>query len=326
MSSRLLFATFLFGLAVAPGSADLEITLPDPKAKAAPQKAAQPAPPAKVVKPLPKNPPEPAGAPALPQGVFRQVGIVRRSGVPVLPSVGPGLGPEAAVPGEPSQVSVSGRLGRALTQAVNVFRLPDPQSQWLGSLKQGQQVAIVSQWQGWWAIVMGDGSQGYVPQSHVELLPYAVKSVTPAVPNAGVASAPPAPPMASASPLRTVADEGFARGLIEEAYRYLGTPYVYGGNGQSGIDCSGLVRNCFVAKGISLPRRASEQARVGQPVALTELQPGDRLYFSVGKDNDHTGLYLGNGYFIHAARSRGKVTVDHLSTPLFGNNLTGARR
>ena len=251
---------------------------------------------------------------------------MRRGGVPILPSVGPGLGPDVAPPpsATPSQVPVAGRLGRALTASVNVFRMPDAQSPWLGALKQGQQVAIVSQWQGWWAIVMGDGSQGYVPQSHVELLPFQVKSVTPATPVGGVTALP--PPTTPVSPLRTISDEGIARSVIEEAYRYIGTPYVYGGNSQRGIDCSGLVRNCFAAKGMPLPRRASEQARIGQDVPLTELQPGDRLYFSVSHENDHTGIYLGNGYFIHAGRSRGKVSVDHLSTPLFANNLTGARR
>lgn len=311
--------------AALPCAADLEITLPDPKGKPAPAKVTAPK---KVVKPLPKTPAPPVRALPLQNTGLQQVGIMRRGGVPVLPSVGPGLGPEVSPPATaPSQVSVAGRLGRALTASVNIFRMPDAQSQWLGTLKQGQQVAIVSQWQGWWAIVMGDGSQGYVPQSHVEALPFQVKSVTPVNPAGAVPAAPPAQaPSPTASGLRTVSTDGFAQSVIEEAYRYVGTPYVYGGNSDAGIDCSGLVRNCFAAKGVDLPRRASEQARIGQPVPLTELQPGDRLYFSVGHDNDHTGIYLGNGYFIHAARSRGKVTVDHLSTRLFGNNLTSARR
>lgn len=325
--SRLLFATLIIGSAALPCVADLEVTLPDPKGKPVTSQASKPAPAKKQIKPLPKDPPARTRVLPLQSIGLQQVGVMRRGGVPVLPSVGPGLGPEVAAPQEPAQVTVSARLGRALAASVNVFRMPDAQSPWLGALKQGQQVAIVSQWQGWWAIMMGDGTQGYVPQSHVELLPYQVKSVAPVAAPVSPAAPPPAmPQQAAQSPLRTVSDDTLARSLIEEAYRYLGTPYVYGGNSESGIDCSGLVRNCFAAKGINLPRRASEQARIGQPVPLAELQPGDRLYFSVGKDNDHTGIYLGNGYFIHAARSRGKVSLDHLSTPLFGNNLTGARR
>lgn len=311
MTSRLLLPILAVCAAALPARADLEITLPDPNRPAAPRQS-QPAPaPKKTIKPLPKNPP--AGH------SLRQVGVARRGSAPVLPAVGPVGAPET-----PQQaVPVTARLGRAIKPTVNIFRLPDPQSTWLGKLKQGQQVAIVSQWQGWWAIVMGDGSHGYVPQSHVELLPFQVKSVTPARSNAA--------PRAQVSrgngaPLQQVSYTGPARDVIEEAYRYLGTPYVYGGNTQNGIDCSGLVKNCFASLGISLPRRASEQARVGMEVPLDQLQPGDRLYFSVKKQHDHTGIYLGNGYFIHAARSRGKVTVDHLSTPLYGNHLDAARR
>jgi cell wall-associated NlpC family hydrolase len=56
------------------------------------------------------------------------------------------------------------------------------------------------------------------------------------------------------------------------------------------------------------------------------LQQGDRLYFSGRRTHDHTGIYLGNGYFIHAGRSRGNVGVDHLSTPYYKRTLASARR
>ncbi|MGV3720512.1 MAG: NlpC/P60 family protein [Actinomycetota bacterium] len=322
MTSRLL-ALFVSACACAlPAAADLEIALPDPRAGAVTRKA-QPSPKKKSPKPLPKKPVTRGNLSSRSGAPLRQVGVARRGSIPVLPSVGADMAPAGAA-APTGQVPVTARLGRALAGAVSIFRLPDAQSTWLGKLKQGQQVAIVSQWQGWWSIVMADGSQGYVPQSHVELLPFQVRSVTPAAP-ASSAAQPPASQM-GAAPLQTVSYVGAARSLIEEAYRYMGTPYVYGGNSESGIDCSGLVKNCFSTLGIQLPRRASEQARVGAPVPLTDLQPGDRLYFSVKKQHDHTGIYLGDGYFIHAASSRGKVTVDHLSTRLYGNNLETARR
>jgi hypothetical protein len=236
---------------------------------------------------------------------------------PVLPPVnGIGAPPPPGMPAGET-LAVEARLGRMLAPETNAYRLPDATSQWVGRLRAGQQVAIVSQWQGWFAIVMGDGSQAYVPQTHLEVLPYQVKSVV---------------PVASAAPQWQPGEQpwgqsaGFTRAVIDEAFRYQDVPYVYGGNGSKGIDCSGLIRNCFRAQGVELPRRASEQATVGAPVPLDQMQPGDRLYFSVRKAHDHTGLYLGNGYFIHAARSRGKVTVDHLSTPLYGRSLTDARR
>jgi hypothetical protein len=256
------------------------------------------------------------------------VGVVRRgTGVPILPPAD-GSAPATLDP-TPQTVPVNAWLGRTVAPTTDVFRLPDVRSPWVGRMNQGQQVAVASQWSGFYAIIMGDGSWGYVPQTHVELLPYLVKSVGPAA----------APPSAAPSPNRTVGafpeaqmtrltppNGDLARAVIEEAFAYNGVPYVWGGNTRSGVDCSGLVKNCYAAQGVYLPRRASEQARVGIEVPLDQMQPGDRVYFSVKKAYDHTGIYLGNGYFIHASRSRKKVGVDHLSTPLYGNSLSAARR
>jgi cell wall-associated NlpC family hydrolase len=194
---------------------------------------------------------------------------------------------------------------------------------WVSRLPKGQEVAIVSQWQGWYAIIMADGSQAYVPGTTVEVLPFQVRSVSPAkAPAPNPAPAPAARPMG----MTTSRFAPQVKAAVQEAMRYVGTPYVYGGNSETGIDCSGLVRNCFLAQGINLPRRASEQAQIGDNVPLDRLELGDRLYFSVKKEYDHTGLYLGNGYFVHASMSRGQVAVDHLSTPLYGTHLAAARR
>jgi cell wall-associated NlpC family hydrolase len=263
-------------------------------------------------------------------GTLRQIGVARRGSVPILPSTDGILPAEAAAPSAPAvaPVPVSARLGKMLAPSTDAYRLPDARSQWVGKVPQGQKVAIVSQWQGWFAILMGDGSQAYVPQTHVEVLPYQVKSVVPAriEPPAEPASQPVQASFNRAIVQPVASNNIFARAVIEEAFRYEGTKYVWGGNTTGGIDCSGLVKNCFAACGVSLPRRAGEQAQIGEDVPFDQLQPGDRLYFSVKKTNDHTGIYLGDGYFIHAGRSRGAVGVDHLSTPLYRDNLTSARR
>jgi cell wall-associated NlpC family hydrolase len=329
---------------VLPARADLNVALPgDAGGASRPQKPA-----AKTV--AKSDASDPVGlfrqTPAPSRGTLplrqgTQIGVVRRGGAPVLPPVGVQEPPPPVALNQPQgeEMKVSARLGRTLALGTDVYRSPDPRSQWVARLPQGQQLAIASQWNGWFAIIMADGSQAYIPSTHVELLPYEVLTVTRVRPQPSpqpVASpdssagnrTPVLPPVngamgaaaipAGASPL--------VRGLIQAAFEYLDTPYVYGGNGREGIDCSGLVKNCFASLGLALPRRASEQAQIGLPVALDQLAPGDRLYFSVKKDSDHTGIYLGNGYFIHAALSRGKVTVDHLSTPLYGKHLTAARR
>lgn len=320
MSPRLLLPSLFLALAPA-ARADLELTLrarvpqaaSPRKTAAGARTAARRRPnPAAAIRPAPEW--EVRGALAS-RSAARQVGVARRGAAPVLPPVGD-LGP-ALAPEPPQAVAISARLGRTLPTSTDVYRLPDPRSAWVSRLGPGQHVAVVSQWQGWYAIVMGDGSLAYLPQTHLELLPYRVRSVAPAAP---------VPAVNPAGPPQTTASSPLARGVIEAAFTYEGVPYVWGGNTGRGIDCSGLVRNCFAAQGVQLPRRASHQAMVGQEVPLDQVQPGDRLYFSVKKQFDHTGIYLGDGYFIHASMSRKKVAVERLDTPLYGRSLAAARR
>ena len=93
--------------------------------------------------------------------------------------------------------------------------------------------------------------------------------------------------------------------VVDLAQRYLGVPYVWGGDDPDGFDCSGLVQYVFGQVGIDLPRMASDQARVGQPVAsLADARPGDLVAFN--SPVDHIGIYAGNGMMV-VAPHRGDV-------------------
>ena len=205
-----------------------------------------------------------------------------------------------------------GRLGVCVWYGAPIYRGEDGGGQLLARVAQGTYLAIKTDYAAWYGVLMIDGSLGWIQKSAVRLLDY------------NVVRSPSAP--AGGEPAGT---EGLGAEVLREAFRYLGVPYVWGGNGASGLDCSGLVKNCFGHCGVRLPRRASEQARLGQPVplSLAALRPGDRLYFAVSRPTiDHTAIYLGKGYFIHASLSRGRVGVDHLSKPLYGRHLEAARR
>ncbi len=101
----------------------------------------------------------------------------------------------------------------------------------------------------------------------------------------------------------------------QEISKFFGLRYRLGGNGQGGIDCSALVQKVYAdAFGVSLPRSSSEQSRAGdlEQVPADELKAGDLLFFgSKRKKVDHVGMYLSDGYFLHAARSEG-VTISRL--------------
>ncbi|MDO4259158.1 MAG: C40 family peptidase [Actinomycetaceae bacterium] len=100
--------------------------------------------------------------------------------------------------------------------------------------------------------------------------------------------------------------------VVAEAQKYLGVDYVWGGESlaEGGLDCSGLVQLSYSNLGVSLPRTADEQARVGQEIAsgpgtsvdLSLLKPGDVIAFRVPGVSryHHIGIYVGDGQMIHA--------------------------
>ncbi|MDQ1415437.1 MAG: peptidoglycan DL-endopeptidase CwlO [Acidimicrobiaceae bacterium] len=113
---------------------------------------------------------------------------------------------------------------------------------------------------------------------------------------------------------------------LTAAVSRLGKPYVWGGTGPNGFDCSGLVGWSFAAAGISMPRTAAEQALAGPAVAVSQLQPGDLLFWAYDPSDpgfiDHVAIYLGNGQMIEAPQTGQTVHV----IPLQKNHLVGAVR
>jgi hypothetical protein len=95
--------------------------------------------------------------------------------------------------------------------------------------------------------------------------------------------------------------------LKKVADTYLGIPYVWGGDSQTGIDCSAFSRQVFrKAYGLELPRKASWQSSFGVPVFKFGLQPGDLVFFGPSPDTiEHVGIYMGDGKFINATSSQG---------------------
>lgn len=114
--------------------------------------------------------------------------------------------------------------------------------------------------------------------------------------------------------------------LIERAKTAIGTPYVTGGTGMDGFDCSGFVQWAYRDVGIKLPRTAREQSSAGRPVRSGSLMEGDIVAFSHPKRGYHTGIYIGEGKFIHSPGRGKSVSVAALSDPYFRSTFIGARR
>ena len=116
--------------------------------------------------------------------------------------------------------------------------------------------------------------------------------------------------------------------LIGNALMLLQTGYQFGGkNPSAGLDWSGLVTHVYrEAAAMPLKGNAAALARQGRPVEPGQLRTGDLVFFNtLGHSYSHVGIYLGNGDFIHAPSSRGRVRVENLATRYWSERFEAAR-
>ncbi len=100
---------------------------------------------------------------------------------------------------------------------------------------------------------------------------------------------------------------GSAGTAVATALDQVGDAYVYGATGPDAFDCSGLTMYAWNAAGVSLPHSSSMQAGMGVPVAYSDLQPGDLVFYY--SPISHVGMYIGNGQLVHAPNSSTPVQV-----------------
>ena len=189
------------------------------------------------------------------------------------------------------RLTVAARLGlngRLMTQALH-----------------GDRVAVLRSGRGWSLIRLEAQTGGAFPRGIIGYVPSAQLSNTPiARPRAGRHSA-------------TTA--------LAVAHRYLGVSYLWAGMSRYGIDCSGLTYVAYRAAGVTLPRDAADQAKIGMPVGWRHLRPGDLVFFGRGARTNihHVGIYLGRGLVLNAPHTGARVTITRLSG---WSDYWGARR
>ena len=107
---------------------------------------------------------------------------------------------------------------------------------------------------------------------------------------------------------------------VDFALAQLGDAYAWGGAGPDSYDCSGLTMAAWSAAGVSLPHSSAAQFGYGSSVSVSQLQPGDLVFYY--RPISHVAMYIGNGQIVHASNYSKPVSID----PLNSMPITGARR
>lgn len=124
----------------------------------------------------------------------------------------------------------------------------------------------------------------------------------------------------------TVRADRIKQALYDQYQEWRGTPYEYGGLGRDGVDCSGFVYLTLQDRfGSTVPRTTADQADVGRSVSRGLWQAGDLVFFRTGHRKRHVGIYIENGYFLHASASEG-VTLSSLEEPYWKSRYWTTRR
>lgn len=117
--------------------------------------------------------------------------------------------------------------------------------------------------------------------------------------------------------------------LLATTAAFLGLAYLWAGVSAYGFDCSGLVHAVHRRFGMAIPRDADDQAGAGEPVSLTDVEPGDLLFFASDEGRGevhHVAMYAGRGSMVHAPDTGRTVEVVPVDSRHYGSELCAARR
>ena len=208
---------------------------------------------------------------------------------------------------------------------VNLRSGPSTSHSKVGTASYGDKCYIIGLNQGWYKVLYGSKTC-YIRSDYLSLseIPYENRASanTPKYFRQGKAiSALPSTSTvnqagSTSSSVSSAASSATGTQILAKATQYLGTPYVYGGASPSGFDCSGFVYYVYGTFGLSVGRTPEAQYNAGTVVDKASLQPGDIVLFAntYASGISHSGIYAGNGQFIHSPNSRSTVSYSDLTS------------
>ena len=190
------------------------------------------------------------------------------------------------------------------TAGVNIRAKASADADKIGTLASGGSITRTGKTSSGWSRVDYNGQTGYIKSDYLTTTKPTVTSNTTAS--------------------STSSSSSLGQQIADFAVQYVGYPYVYGGNSlTNGVDCSGFTQQVYLHFGYSIPRRASIQATVGTSVAISDLQPGDLVFYGDSEGVGHVVIYIGNGKVVHASTpSKGIIISDlYYRTPMCAKRI-----
>lgn len=213
--------------------------------------------------------------------------------------------------------------GTVTGSGVNLRSGPSTSHARVGTASYGDKCYIIGLNQGWYKVLYGSITC-YIRSDYLSLseIPYENRASanTPKYFRQGkaIAALPSTSTVNQAGSTSSSVSSSSATGaqILAKATQYLGTPYVYGGASPSGFDCSGFVYYVYGTFGLSVGRTPEAQYNAGTVVDKASLQPGDIVLFAntYASGISHSGIYAGNGQFIHSPNSRSTVSYSDLTS------------
>ena len=178
--------------------------------------------------------------------------------------------------------------------ALNIREEPNTDAEIVTQVAQGEELEIAEVMENGWIKVYLDDEEVYVSADYVDVKSDLATAIT----------------MTELLYGQGVSDVRVD--LCQYAKQFLGNPYVWGGTSLTkGADCSGFVLSVFKKYGISLPHSSRTQANCGTKISVSELQPGDLVFYAKGGTINHVAIYIGGGQVIHASSPKTGIKISN---------------
>ncbi|MFQ6133657.1 MAG: SH3 domain-containing protein [Armatimonadota bacterium] len=225
--------------------------------------------------------------------------------------------------------TVAGRVGWVTAAEVNMRAGPGTSYGELAEAAKGTEVVLLDRRGEWYKIATSNNKVGWMHKQYVETRAERIAQREQSSDPTGPVSVAMGPTPLRGSGIRYGEWTGSAIVRTARSYLNRGIHYRFGGSSvSSGLDCSGYVQHVFAQRGIRLPHSSRSQYKRGVPIAKSQLQLGDVVFFknTYRPGISHVGIYVGDGEFIHCSSASNGIVISRLDSNYYSKRYAGARR